>query len=76
MPLSQPKDKRGEPISEGDTVWTKARGGKREGEVDRVINTADEAKEAGVKNPPKASVLFKDQHGHDVAHNPETLEHN
>ncbi|KAI0836833.1 hypothetical protein F5Y06DRAFT_304945 [Hypoxylon sp. FL0890] len=70
---SQPKDKQGEPIQEGDTVWTKARGGKREGEVDKVVNTAEEAKEAGVKNPPK--VLFKDQHGHGVAHNPGTLEH-
>ncbi|KAI8959530.1 hypothetical protein F5Y11DRAFT_301682 [Daldinia sp. FL1419] len=73
MPSSQIKDKQGQPIQEGDTVWTKARGGRHEGEVDRIVESNAEAKEAGVKNPPK--VLFKDQHGHGVAHNPGTLEH-
>ncbi|KAI0165091.1 hypothetical protein GGR52DRAFT_575183 [Hypoxylon sp. FL1284] len=73
MPSSQVQDKKGELIREGDAVWTKARGGRHEGEVDRVVESAAEAKEAVVKNPPK--VLFKDQHGHDVAHNPGTLEH-
>ncbi|KAI0895079.1 hypothetical protein F4806DRAFT_469846 [Annulohypoxylon nitens] len=73
MSSSEIKDKQGEPINEGDHVWTKIRGGRREGDVEQVIETADEAKEAGVKNPPK--VLFKDQHGHDVSHNPGTLEH-
>ncbi|KAI1483748.1 hypothetical protein K445DRAFT_63903 [Daldinia sp. EC12] len=70
---SEVKDKQGQPIQEGDTVWTKARGGRHEGEVDRVVESSAEAREAGVKNPPK--VLFKDQHGHNVAHNPGTLEH-
>jgi len=68
---SEVKDKRGEPISEGDTVFTKFRGGKREGEVEKIVMTKEEAAEEDVKNPPK--VLFKDQHGHQVAHNPETL---
>ncbi|KAI6082770.1 hypothetical protein F4821DRAFT_263549 [Hypoxylon rubiginosum] len=71
MPSSQVKDKQGETICEGDVVWTKARGGRREGDVHRVVESTDRV--AGVRNPPK--VLFKDQHGHNVAHNPGTLEH-
>ncbi|KAH7111011.1 hypothetical protein B0J13DRAFT_489591 [Dactylonectria estremocensis] len=70
---SEVKDKKSQTIHEGDEVWTPFRGGKRQGEVDRVVMTDTEAKEADVKNPPK--VLFTDQHGHDVAHNPSTLEH-
>ncbi|KAI0848826.1 hypothetical protein F5Y00DRAFT_262299 [Daldinia vernicosa] len=73
MPPAQISDKQGQPIREGDAVWTKVRGGRREGDVDRVVESEAEARDAGVKNPPK--VLFKDQHGHDVAHNPGTLEH-
>ncbi|KAI1469412.1 uncharacterized protein F4812DRAFT_457952 [Daldinia caldariorum] len=73
MPSSQVDDKQGQPIQEGDVVWTRIRGGRREGRVDRVVESGAEAREARVKNPPK--VLFKDQHGHDVAHNPGTLEH-
>ncbi|KAI4189953.1 MAG: hypothetical protein LQ346_005013 [Caloplaca aetnensis] len=81
----QVEDKAGEPIKEGDQVWTKMRGGKHEGEVrhdqdrykgtqvEAVVTSQEEAEEKGVKNPPK--VLFTDQHGHDVAHNPGTLEH-
>lgn len=68
----QVKDKKGNPIHEGDTVFTKIRGGKREGQVDEIVTTKEEAKEKDVKNPPK--VLFQDQHGHKVAHNPGTLE--
>ncbi|KAI1399754.1 hypothetical protein F4819DRAFT_488297 [Hypoxylon fuscum] len=49
------------------------RGGRHKGDVDQIVETEKEAKDVGVKNPPK--VLFKDQHGHDVAHNPGTLEH-
>ncbi|KAK6992940.1 hypothetical protein R3P38DRAFT_3078418 [Favolaschia claudopus] len=64
-------DKNNEGIHEGDEVWTKFRGGKREGVVDKIVTTQSEAEDAGVKNPPK--VLFTDQHGHDVAHNPGTL---
>jgi thioredoxin-related protein len=67
------KDKHSKPIKEGDLVSTPFRGGKREGEVNEVVVTEEQAREAGVKNPPK--VLFTDQHGHDVAHNPETLQH-
>ncbi|KAL7935185.1 hypothetical protein V8C35DRAFT_298720 [Trichoderma chlorosporum] len=66
-------DKEGQPIQEGDEVWTRIRGGKRQGEVEDIVYTEEEAKSADVKNPPK--VLFTDQHGHRVAHNPETLKH-
>ncbi|KFX89935.1 hypothetical protein V495_05966 [Pseudogymnoascus sp. VKM F-4514 (FW-929)] len=66
------EDKTGNPIEEGDTVFTKIRGGKREGEADQIVLDEEEARKEQVKNPPK--VLFKDQHGHAVAHNPETLE--
>ncbi|KAI9694308.1 MAG: hypothetical protein M1820_009032 [Bogoriella megaspora] len=67
----QVHSKEGEPIEEGDHVYTKIRGGRREGDVDKVVISEEEAKEEGVKNPPK--VLFTDQKGKDVAHNPETL---
>ncbi|KAH6976617.1 hypothetical protein EDB80DRAFT_594307 [Ilyonectria destructans] len=70
---SEVKDKKSQPIQEGDKVWTPFRGGKREGDVERIVVTEDEAKETDVKNPPK--ILFTDQHGHHVAHNPGTLEH-
>ncbi|KAH8774976.1 hypothetical protein BGZ57DRAFT_760031 [Hyaloscypha finlandica] len=66
------EEKKGNPIEVGDTVFTKIRGGKREGELDKIVMTENEAKHEEVKNPPK--VLFKDQHGHCVAHNPGTLE--
>ncbi|CZR63185.1 uncharacterized protein PAC_13082 [Phialocephala subalpina] len=68
------EDKLGNPIEEGDTVFTKLRGSKRESEVNEIVTSEAIAKEKekDVKNPPK--VLFKDQHGHDVAHNPGTLE--
>jgi len=83
------EDKEGAPIKQGDSVFTKIRGGKREGEVtllslshklemanylqvDKVVMSEEEAKKENVKNPPK--VIFEDQHGHHVAHNPGTLE--
>ncbi|MCJ1292977.1 hypothetical protein MMC34_004530 [Xylographa carneopallida] len=66
-------DKNNQPIHEGDTLWTKLRGGKREGTADTIVTTKDEARQENVKNPPK--VLFEDQHGHRVAHNPGTLQH-
>jgi len=69
---AQVQDKHGNAIDEGDRVFTKFRGGKREGEVEEIVTTEKEAKEENVKNPPK--VVFHDQHGHKVAHNPETLE--
>jgi len=61
---SQVTDKNDEPIHVGDIVSTKARGGKRAGEVTDIVMTAEEAekiKNISVKNPPK--VVFKDQHG-------------
>ncbi|KAK7394018.1 hypothetical protein QQX98_013196 [Neonectria punicea] len=68
------KDKKSQPIKEGDEVRTPFRGGKREGGVEKVVmREGEEAKEADVKNPPK--VIFTDQHRHRVAHNPGTLEH-
>ncbi|EGY20888.1 uncharacterized protein VDAG_02412 [Verticillium dahliae VdLs.17] len=69
----QVQDKNSETIKVGDHVWTPFRGGKREGEVERVDVTEQDAQQAGVKNPPK--VTFSDQHGHKVSHNPETLQH-
>ncbi|OBT64690.1 hypothetical protein VE03_05842 [Pseudogymnoascus sp. 23342-1-I1] len=66
------EDKSGAPIEEGDTVFTKIRGGKREGKADNIDLDEEDARKDQVKNPPK--VLFKDQHGHNVAHNPETLQ--
>lgn len=50
------KDQDSKPIKEGDTVWTKIRGGKREGEVERVVTSEEEAKSEGVKNPPKVGI--------------------
>lgn len=70
---SETKDKNDEPIRVGDEVYTRFRGGKREGEVERIVTTEQEAQEEHVKHPPK--VLFTDQHGHHVSHNPETLQH-
>ncbi|KAJ9642324.1 hypothetical protein H2199_004704 [Coniosporium tulheliwenetii] len=67
----QVKSKEGEPINEGDHVYTKYRGGRHEGDVEKIVTTKEEAEEEGVKNPPK--VLFTDQRGKAVAHNPETL---
>lgn len=58
MSSSQAKDKTGQPIQEGDHVWTKIRGGRHEGDVDRVVETDKEARDAGVKNPPKVSYEF------------------
>ncbi len=47
------KDKHGNPIHEGDHVYTKIRGGHREGDVEKIVETQEQAKEANVKNPPK-----------------------
>lgn len=49
------QDKKSQPIKEGDEVWTKIRGGKREGTVEEVVTSEKQAKEADVKNPPKVS---------------------
>ncbi|RPB19595.1 hypothetical protein L211DRAFT_814173 [Terfezia boudieri ATCC MYA-4762] len=65
------RDKTGSPIHPGDHVETKYRGGKREGKVEKIVLSKEEAGKEGVKNPPK--VIYHDQHGHRVAHNPQTL---
>lgn len=59
--MSQVKDKEGKPIKEADVVSGKRRGGKQFGQVEEVIRTKEQAKEADVRDPPK--VLFTDQHG-------------
>jgi len=64
--MREVKDKEGKPIHVGDEVAGKRRGGKQTGEVEEVIATKEEAKKAGVRDPPK--VLFTDQHGKDITH--------
>ncbi|RFU27877.1 hypothetical protein B7463_g8471, partial [Scytalidium lignicola] len=64
-------DNVGHNISVGDHVSIKIRGGHREGDVEKIVETEKEAEEEGVKHPPK--VIFHDQHGDRVAHNPESL---
>ncbi|CAG8609741.1 12573_t:CDS:2 [Cetraspora pellucida] len=59
-------------IQPGDYVSTPFRGGTRQGYTKKIVKTNEEAKENPiVKRPPK--VIFDDQHGHEVAHNPSTL---
>lgn len=54
------KDKVDQPIDQGDEVWTKARGGKHEGIVDKVATTEGGAEKSALKNPPKvASAMTK-----------------
>ncbi|CAG8602414.1 7751_t:CDS:2 [Cetraspora pellucida] len=53
-------------IQQGDYVSTPFRGGTRQGHVKKIIKTNEEAKEDPI-------VVFDDQHGHEVAHNPSTL---
>ncbi|KAK9777760.1 hypothetical protein SCAR479_05443 [Seiridium cardinale] len=80
MPSQSIHDKTGEPIEEGDHVYTKIRGGRHEGDVEKIVTSTAEAKKEGVKNPPKVgassffSSMVPNQKGKDVAHNPETLE--
>lgn len=53
-------DKHGSEIQEGDTVFTKIRGGKREGVVEAIVHDPEEAKKVEgveVKNPPKVGEL-------------------
>ncbi|KAH8690156.1 hypothetical protein BGW36DRAFT_433110 [Talaromyces proteolyticus] len=65
------KDKIGKPIHEQDYVFTRYRGGTHEGRVEKIVMSREEAEDEGVSNPPK--VVYTDQHGHPVAHNPQTL---
>ncbi|BCR87660.1 DUF2945 domain-containing protein [Aspergillus chevalieri] len=66
------KDKNGETIYEDDFVFTRYRGGSHQGKVEKIVMDAAGAREEGVANPPK--VIYTDQHGHRVAHNPSTLD--
>ena len=56
---SEVKDRNSQPIKDGDHVWTAFRGGHREGDVDRIVRSEKEAKEAGVKNPPKVGSNYE-----------------
>ncbi|KAH9208878.1 hypothetical protein DL95DRAFT_311014 [Leptodontidium sp. 2 PMI_412] len=59
---TQVEDKKGNAIDEGDRVFTKIKGGKREGEA-RIVTT-QEAKKENFKTPPKglkAKILPLDQ---------------
>lgn len=49
------EDKHGEPINIGDHVYTPIRGGRHEGDVEKIVTTEEEAQDEGVKNPPKVS---------------------
>lgn len=53
MPTSEIRDKHGQTIHEGDHVYTPFRGGRHEGDVEKIVTTKQEADEEGVKNPPK-----------------------
>ncbi|KAL2111722.1 hypothetical protein VUR80DRAFT_9443 [Thermomyces stellatus] len=67
------QDKDGRAIRRGDQVYTPIRGGKHEGMVDKIVTSENDAAEEGVKRPPK--VLYTNQRGKAVAHNPATLQH-
>lgn len=49
----QVQDKHGVDIEVGDQVYTRVRGGRHEGEVQKIAATAEEAKKEDAKNPPK-----------------------
>ncbi|KAL4880027.1 hypothetical protein BJY04DRAFT_219560 [Aspergillus karnatakaensis] len=72
MTASKVQDKNGQDIKDGDYIYTKIRGGSHRGNVDTIVTHEAGAEQEAVKNPLK--VIFKDQHGHRVAHNPGTLE--
>lgn len=57
--MSNVKDKKGEPIKEGDHVYTPIRGGRHEGDVEKVVMDDAAAEDEGVKNPPKVSTTSK-----------------
>lgn len=54
---SELKDKAGEVISEGDHVFARSRGGRHEGDVEKIVTSQEEAGKEGVKHPPKVRVL-------------------
>lgn len=47
------KDKQSQPIKEGDHVFARSRGGRHEGDVEKIVTAAQEAEQEGVKHPPK-----------------------
>lgn len=49
------KNKHDEPIKKGDEVYTRIRGGRHEGEVDKIVTSQAQAEKEAVKNPPKVS---------------------
>lgn len=53
--MSNVKDKNGEPVKEGDHVYTPIRGGRHEGNVEKVVMDDIAAADEDVKNPPKVS---------------------
>lgn len=53
---SEINDKYGKPINEGDHMYTPIRGGRHEGDVEKVVTSNEEAKEENVKNPPKVGL--------------------
>lgn len=57
MSSNELKDENGEPIHEGDHVFARSRGGRHEGDVEKVVTTEEEAKEEGVKHPPKVHLF-------------------
>ncbi|CDM30919.1 unnamed protein product [Penicillium roqueforti FM164] len=65
MSVEEIQDKNGKDITEGDFVYTKYRGGSHEGKVEMIIRDQASAQQEGV--------IYTDQHGHRVAHNPITL---
>jgi hypothetical protein len=50
---SEVKDKTGKAISEGDHVFARSRGGRHEGDVEKIVTFEEEAEKEGVKHPPK-----------------------
>lgn len=50
---SELKDKNNEPIKEGDHVFARSRGGRHEGNVEKIVTSKEEAEKEGVKHPPK-----------------------
>ncbi|TFY78597.1 hypothetical protein EWM64_g5420 [Hericium alpestre] len=71
-------DRDGQPIHVGEKVWSHLRGGRQEGVVEAVLLSQEDIHNVGdigvvIKHPPK--VIFTDQHGHKVSHNPDALMH-
>jgi hypothetical protein len=53
---SEIKDKNGEPINEGDHVFARSRGGRHEGDVEKIVTSKEDAEKEGVKHPPKVCI--------------------